>query len=72
MASAKTELRVAGLAEPGLPSNVEGLLSAVEGVEYAHVNLGAAKVTINYDDSVTGAEALIAELKRAGFDATQD
>jgi hypothetical protein len=36
------------------------------------VNLRAAKVTITYDDSVTGAEALIAELRRAGFDATQD
>ena len=51
---------------------MEGLLSAVEGVEYAHVNLGAAKVTITYDDSVTGVEALIAELKRAGFDALQN
>ena len=72
MASAKTVLRVTGLAEPGLPSAVESLLSAIQGVEYAHVNLGAAKVTITYDDLVTGADALIAELKRAGFEATQD
>lgn len=72
MASARTVLRVTGLAEPGLPSAVESLLSAIQGVEYAHVNLGAAEVTINYDDSVTDAEALIAELKRAGFEATQD
>jgi len=33
------------------------------------VNLGAEKVTINYEDSVTGVESLIAAISRAGFDA---
>lgn len=72
MASAKAELGVTGLAEPGLPSTVEGLLSAVRGVEYAHVNLGAAKVIVTFDDSLTSADALIAELNRAGFNAVQE
>ena len=71
MANAKAELRVDGLAGPGLPSTVEELLSAVHGVEYVHVNLGAAKVAITYDDSLTSSEAFIAKLKRAGFEATQ-
>jgi hypothetical protein len=35
------------------------------------VNLGAAKITINYDDSITEADALTAAVKRAGFTATQ-
>jgi copper chaperone CopZ len=72
MSKAKVELRVAGLAaEPGLVRRMEEALSAVAGVEYAHVNLGAAKVTIEYDDSVIDADGLIAAVERAGFDATQ-
>lgn len=47
------------------------MLSAVAGVQYAHVNLGAAKVTVDFDDTVTEADALIAAVKRAGFDAKQ-
>jgi len=72
MAKAKAELRVSGLAEPGLVRSVEESLSAVEGVEYAHVNLGAGKVTIEYDDSVTGVDASITIVKRIGFDVVQE
>jgi len=32
-------------------------------------NLGAEKVTINYEDSLTGVESLTAAIIRAGFDA---
>ncbi len=71
MAKATSELLVTGLARPGLASSVEEMLSALAGVEYAHVNLGAGKVTVNYDDSVTGVQALTAAIKSAGFDATQ-
>ncbi len=45
---------------PCLVSGLEEMLSAIPGVQYAHVNLGAEKVTINYEDSVTGVESLIA------------
>ena len=69
MPKATTELRVTGLARPGLVSGLEEMLSAIPGVQYAHVNLGAEKVTINYEDSVTGVEPLIAAISRAGFDA---
>ena len=71
MAKAKAELEVAGLAGQGLCRGMEELLSAIEGVEYVHVNLGAAKVTINYDDSLTGVEALTAAVKRAGYRVAQ-
>jgi len=71
MAKAKAELGVTELAGPGVVSSVEELLSGVAGVEYAHVNLGAGKVTIHYEDTVTGVETLIAALKGAGFDALQ-
>jgi copper chaperone CopZ len=71
MAKAKIELRVSGLAEPGLVRGVEESLSAVEGVEYAHVNLGAGKVTIEYDDAVTGLDAFMTIVKRFGSDAVQ-
>ena len=39
----KAELRATGLTGSGVPSSVEELLSALPGVEYVHVNLGAAK-----------------------------
>jgi copper chaperone CopZ len=71
MSKAQVELRVTGLAEPGAVRSMEEMLSALPGVEYAHVNLGAAKITINYDDSITEADALTAAVKRAGFTATQ-
>ena len=70
MPKAKSQFRVTGLARPGLVSNLEEMLSAIPGVEYAHVNLGAEKVTVNYEDSVTGVDALIAAIAQAGFDAT--
>jgi copper chaperone CopZ len=71
MAKAKAELRVSGLTEPGLVRSVEEALSAVKGVEYVHVNLGVGKVTIEYDDSVTGVEIFLSIVKRVGFDVAQ-
>ncbi len=71
MAKAKTELALTGITGPGLVSKAEEVLSAVQGVEYAHVNLGAAKASIHFDDSVTSAEALIAVLTVAGFGASK-
>lgn len=72
MAKARAELQVLGLASPGLVSSVEELLSQQVGVDYAHVNLGAAKVTVDFDDSLTGVEMLIAAMARAGYHATHE
>ena len=63
---------MSGLAEPGLVRSVEESLSAVKGVEYAHVNLGAGKVIIEFDDSATGVEAFIVIVKSFGCDAVQE
>lgn len=71
MAKTKTELALTGITGPGLVSKAEEALSAVQGVEYAHVNLGAGKVSINFDDSVTSPAALIAALTSAGFGASK-
>ncbi len=71
MAKAKTEMQVTGLAAPGRVSEMEERLSAIPGVQYAHVNLGAGKVTVEYDDEVTGAEALLAAVRGAGYEAAQ-
>ncbi len=54
MAKSKAELQVVGMTGQGVVSSVEELLAGLAGVEYVHVNLGASKVHINYDDSVTG------------------
>ena len=71
MAKTKTELALTGITGHGLVSKAEEVLSAAQGVEYAHVNLGAAKASVNFDDSVTSAEALIAVLAGAGFEASK-
>ena len=69
---AKTELRVTGLGAPGLVRTVEEDLAAVEGVEYAHVNLGAGKVTVEFDDSVVGVDELLGAVRNAGLEAEQE
>lgn len=55
----------------GVARNIEMTLGGVEGVEYTHVNLGAAKITVEYDDSVTGPEQFIAVVARLGLQAVQ-
>lgn len=69
---AKAELRVAGLAEPGRVRGLEETLAGVEGVEYAHVNLGAGKLTVEFDDSVTDVEKLLVAVRGAGVEASQE
>jgi copper chaperone CopZ len=71
MAKSKIELSVQGMTGDGVVRNIEANLSGVNGVEYVHVNLGAAKITVDYDDSVTNAEQLIGTVERLGFNAVQ-
>ncbi len=71
MAKAKAELRAAGLTGSGVPSSVEELLSALPGVEYVHVNLGASKIHVDYEDSLISVDAFLAALRKGGINATQ-
>ena len=67
MAKTKAELRATGLTGSGVPSSVEELLSALPGVGYVHVNLGASKIHVDYDDSLLSVEALLTALRQAGI-----
>ena len=67
----KIELSVQGMTGDGVVRNIEQTLGGVKGIEYAHVNLGAAKITVEYDDSVTNTEKLVATVARLGLHATQ-
>jgi copper chaperone CopZ len=51
--------------------SIETGLSEVKGVEYAHVNLGAGKIHVEFDDSVTTADQLIGTVERLGFSVEQ-
>jgi copper chaperone CopZ len=65
MAKNKVELSVQGMS--GDVRNIELTLGGITGVDYAHVNLGAAKITVEFDDSLTDANQLIAEVERMGY-----
>lgn len=51
----------------GCLNAVEKALGGVGGVSHARANLSAKRVTVQYAPAVTGAEALIEELGKAGF-----
>jgi copper chaperone CopZ len=51
--------------------SVEKKLSGVAGVESAHVDLAAAKATVEYDSARTSPETLVAAVEQIGFQATQ-
>jgi copper chaperone CopZ len=55
----------------GCVRSIEKKLSSVKGVEYAHVNLGAGKATIECDDAHAKSEDLIAAVEQIGFPATR-
>ena len=71
MAKSKIELSVQGMTGDGVVRNIEADLGGVDGVEYVHVNLGASKITVDYDDSVTNAEQLIGTVEHLGFNVIQ-
>jgi copper ion binding protein len=71
MAKAKVEMRVEGMTCQGCVRTVEKKLSGIDGVDYAHVNLGASNATVEFDDSKTKAEKLIAAVEQVGYRAIQ-
>jgi copper chaperone CopZ len=53
----------------GCVRSVEKKLSTVPGVDYAHVNLGAGKAVVEYDDSQADPAKLVAAVEQIGFQA---
>lgn len=72
MAKSKLELNVGGMTCQGCVRTIEKKLSTVSGVEYAHVNLGAGKCVVEYDDARTKPEDLIQAVQQVGFQASRD
>jgi len=71
MAKAKIELQVEGMTCQGCVRSIETKLSGVKGVEYAHVNLGAGKATVEFDDAIVNVENLIGAVEQIGFHASR-
>lgn len=72
MAKAKVELDVDGMTCQGCVRTVETTLESMPGVFYAHVNLGAQKAVVEFDDEMQQIPALIAAVRQAGFAAAQN
>jgi copper ion binding protein len=71
MAKAKVEMQVEGMTCQGCVRSIEKKLSGVHGVDYAHVNLGAGHVTVEFDDVQTNPQALVSAVEQIGFHASQ-
>jgi len=71
MAKAKMEMQVDGMTCEGCVRSIETTLSGVEGVQYAHVNLGAGRAVVEYDDAHTNVNTLMAAVEQMGFHASQ-
>jgi copper chaperone CopZ len=71
MSKSKAEFKIGGMTCEGCVRSIELKLAAMPGVGYAHVNLGAGAVTVEYDDAQATPEQLIAAVKQIGFEATQ-
>jgi copper ion binding protein len=67
MAKSNVELQVKGMTCQGCVRSIEMKLSKVPGVESAHVNLGAGKATVEYDDSRANIDQLIGAVEQIGF-----
>jgi copper ion binding protein len=72
MAKTKVELRIGGMTCQGCVRTIENKLSAVDGVEYAHVNLGAGKAVVEYDDGLTQPDDLIRAVEQVGFQVSRN
>ncbi len=71
MSKAKVELSVSGMTCEGCVRSIEKKLSGVKGVSYAHVNLGAGRVTVEYEDSEADAAGILGAVQQIGFTASQ-
>ena len=72
MAKAKIEMQVAGMTCQGCVRSIEKKLSTVAGVDYAHVNLGAGKAVVEYDDAVADPAKLMGAVEQIGFHPSQE
>lgn len=72
MAKTKVELCIGGMTCQGCVRTVENKLSAVDGVDYAHVNLGAGKAVVEYDDARCRPDELIQAVEQVGFQASRN
>lgn len=72
MAKTKVELCIGGMTCQGCVRTIENKLSTVNGVEYAHVNLGAGKAVVEYDDARTQPDELVRAVEQLGFQASRD
>jgi copper ion binding protein len=72
MAKTRLELRIAGMTCQGCVRTIEKKLSTVVGVDYAHVNLGAGKAVVEYDDARTQPDELIRAVEQVGFQASRN
>jgi copper ion binding protein len=71
MAKLKIELHVEGMTCQGCVRSIETKLSRVQGVDYAHVNLGAGTATVEFDDAAVNVDKLIGAVEQIGFQATR-
>ena len=61
---------IKGMSCAACSSAVERVTRKMEGVESSSVNLTTAILTITYDETKTGSEAVMVKVKSAGFEAT--
>jgi copper chaperone CopZ len=69
MAKSKAELKIGGMTCQGCVRGVELKLSKVPGVESAHVDLGAGRATVEYDDTQADVSKLVAAVQQIGYEA---
>lgn len=62
-------LNIGGMTCGGCVNSVTKVLTAIDGVQHATVDLAAATAVIEYDAAQTNAAALIEAVENAGFDA---
>jgi copper chaperone CopZ len=72
MAKAQIEFRVEGMTCQGCVRSIEKKLSTVAGVDRAHVNLGAGKATVEYDDALADPARLMGAVGQIGFHASPE
>ncbi|HJW90372.1 MAG TPA: HAD-IC family P-type ATPase [Anaerolineales bacterium] len=66
--SKQITLPITGMTCANCVATVERNLKKVEGVNGANVNLSSERATVEYDPGLTGLEAMIGRVRRAGYD----
>lgn len=67
----KLKFSVTGMSCAACQAHVEKAVSKVEGVADVNVNLLANKMTVDFDESVTNAQAVIKAVEGAGYGASE-